>query len=553
MAAAPQGQGQGLAGLTASRYGATPAVKFSGAADKSIVKPEDVPAAVAKLRKAFNADKTLPYEYRISQLKALLRVCEEEGEELRQALFKDLHKSALESNLTEIDLVAHEIHYAINHLHEWMQPTSVNLTALNQPGTGHIYYDPLGVALVMGAWNYPVQLTLAPMVGAIAAGNCVAVKPASYAPNVSHALGKALAKHMDPDTCVVFEGDRHVTDALLKQRFDHIFFTGSGYVGRIVAKAAAEFLTPVVLELGGKSPCIVDKSASLEMAAERLMWGSFLNSGQTCIRPDHCLVHADVADKFIALCKQKLTQFYSSDPQKTEWFGRVINDNAMDRLAALVDASKAQIVHGGRYDKKDKFLEPTLVDYGTNLDAFDAAPAMQDEIFGPILPIGRFTDLERDVIQRVRRLPTGKPLALYLFADDKQVQEEVLRRTSSGGVCVNDCLMHLVSPETPFGGVGNSGMGSYHGLKSFQTFSHSKSTVKKYSALDAAPIIKDVLAVRFPPYTAQKQSLLKILGNPAADAVGEFFQKPMVQRVLMALFGAWLFRRLGLSVTMAKY
>jgi len=380
------------------------------------------------------------------------------------------------------------------------------------------------------------------------AGNCVAIKPASYAPSQSHALAKLVGKYLDKDAVTVFEGDRHVTDAMLKLRFDMIFFTGSGYVGRIIAKAAAEHLTPVVLELGGKSPCIVDKSADLDVAASRLVWGAFLNSGQTCIRPDHVLVHADVADAFIAKCKAKIAEFYSADPQKTEFFGRIINAAAVERLAGLVEASKGKIAHGGRVDKADKYVEPTLIDYGADLAAFDAAPTMQDEIFGPLLPIGRWRDLEQDVIQRVRRLPTGKPLALYLFASDKRVIEAVKLRTTSGGCAINDALVHIIEPTIGFGGVGQSGMGSYHGKRSFEAFSHERAIVEKSNAVDGLPVLAQVLAVRFPPYTPLKMAVVRSLTNPNVARLLKFLESRAFQRVVLLVLGASLAKMLGFRV-----
>lgn len=532
-----------------SRYGTAPAIKFTAPLQNGVVTDAaQVAPEFARLRKVFDSDRTLSEEWRQGQLRALVRMMEEGRGELHAALKADLGKSPFESDVTEIDLVLQEARHAQAHLSEWMVPHAASISPLNQPGKGETVSDPLGVVLIMGAWNYPVQLTLAPVVGAIAAGNCVVIKPGSYAPHTSHAIAKLVVAYLDRDAVLVCEGDRTMNDALLKQKFNMMFFTGSGFVGRMVARAAAENLCPVVLELGGKSPCVVDKSADLDVASDRLVWGTFLNSGQTCIRPDHCLVHADVADEFIEACKRKVIKFYGAEPQKTEWFGRIINDKAYDRLAQLVVDSKAKIVHGGRCDKSAKFIEPTLFDFGTDLNAFDQSTLMGDEIFGPLLPIARFRDLEQDVVQRVRRLPTGKPLALYVFATEPRVIDELTRRTTSGGMCVNDTLMHVANHDLPFGGVGESGQRSYHGHRSFQVFSHEKAVLTKWTQIDALPIVKDVLRVRFPPYTPAKQTVVRLLGNPSVLSFMEALERPAVQRVML-LLALWLgFRRLGLRI-----
>jgi aldehyde dehydrogenase (NAD+) len=375
------------------------------------------------------------------------------------------------------------------------------------------------------------------------------IKPASYAPETSHALARLISRYLDPDCFVVCEGNRDVTDALLRERFDFIFYTGSGYVGKLVAKAAAETLTPVILELGGKSPFIVSKCADLDLAAQRLMWGTFLNSGQTCIRPDHCLVHESVADKFLSLCKEKLVEMFSSDVQNSENFGRVINVAAFDRLKAIIDASRDKIYVGGKTDREDKFVDPTILDYGTDVDAFNNCAAMQDEIFGPILPVFRFKDFERDVIQRIRDLPTGKPLALYLFAEDSKLVDTVTRRTTSGGLCINDALMHIANADLPFGGVGASGMGAYHGFRSMKAFSHEKAVLTKYSFLDQNPALKWALAARYPPFTDTRKFLATVVTNPQLAALKEQLEHPTVLRVLLLALVVLVGRRMGFRLT----
>jgi len=538
-----------IVGLEQSRYGNKIATKLVGAAEKSITDPARVPDEVARLRLVFNTDKTRSREWRLEQLNALHRLMEEGRVELQQAMYKDLHKSAHEANLTELDFTISEITHAVRHLDSWMAPHAAPISLLNMPGTGATVYDPLGVVLIMGAWNYPVLLTLAPLVGAIAAGNCAVIKPGSYAPETSHAMARLLSRYMDPDCFVVCEGNRDVTDALLKQRFDAIFYTGSGFVGKIVAKAAAEHLTPVILELGGKSPCIVSKDADLDLAAQRLIWGTFLNSGQTCIRPDHCLVHESVADKFLSLCKEKLVEMFSADPQKSENFGRIINESAWERLNEILQKSRSNIYVGGRSDKSDKYIEPTIVDYGTDGAAFDNCAAMQDEIFGPILPVLRFRDFEQDVIKRIRNLPTGKPLAMYLFSEDQKLVDSVTRRLTSGGLCINDTLMHIANADLPFGGVGASGMGSYHGERSVKCFSHEKAVLTKYSALDQNPLLKWALAARYPPWDSTRKALATVVTNPALAGIKEHLESPLGTRVLLFVLAVLIGRRLGFRIT----
>ena len=308
----------------------------------------------------------------------------------------------------------------------------------------------MGVVLIMGAWNYPLQLSLLPIVGAIAAGNCVVLKPGSYAVACSNIMTKMVNKYMDPECVICLEGNRQITTALLNERFDKIMFTGSGFVGKIVARAAAEHLTPCVLELGGKSPCIVDKNVDLEHAAERLIWGSFMNSGQTCIRPDFLMVHEAVADAFFRELKKAVVKMYGAEVHKTEWFGRCINDVAYERLAKLMDESKEFLIHGGQKNADDKYIEPSIYDFGTDMNAFTESSLMQDEIFGPLLPSVRYSDLE-EVIDFVKSLPTGKPLALYAFSKDPKFVKAIKSRTTSGGLCINDTMMHVGTHFLPFG------------------------------------------------------------------------------------------------------
>jgi len=451
---------------------------------------------------------------------------------------------------TELGLVEAEIHTALSNLDRWMKPQYTGTSALNWPAGSSVQPDPLGVVLIMGAWNYPMQLTFAPLVGAIAGGNCVMIKPGAYAPVCSHTISRLVQKYLDPDCFRVAEGDRLVTSALLEQRFDKICFTGSGFVGKLVLAAAAKHLTPCMLELGGKSPAIVDRSADLDHAAGRLVWGTFVNSGQTCVRPDFCLVHDAVADKFLQLLKTKLLAFYGRDAQLTEWFGRCINPAAAKRLAGLIDSCKAHVYHGGRVDLADRYIEPTILDYGRDLRAFSASEAMQDEIFGPILPCARYTDLE-DVLRLIKELPTGKPLALYAFTRDDRVTHAIRTRTTSGALGINDCLMHLANHDLPFGGVGASGMGAYHGRRSFLAFSHEKAVLQKYAAVDQLPGLKQLLDARFPPYTPTKKAIIQLFSLPAVEAAVNIHRHPAFNPLLLCVVAWYVAAAVGIRVSVS--
>lgn len=497
--------------MTTSRYGDKAATVFTGA-ESCAIPIDDIPKAVQEMRSVFNTDKTLSREWRLGQLNAFLKLIREGCSELQEAMKLDLHKGAFECIGTEIGQAEGEILEAIEHLDGWMQQKETNTSALNWPAKSCTQHDPLGVVLVMGAWNYPVNLTFAPIVGAIAGGNCILVRPGSYAVATSHAICRLIHKYMDRECIRVTEGDRHLTTKILAEKWDMIFYTGSEHVGKLVADAAAKHLTPVILELGGKSPAIVDKTAHLSHAAHRIAWGTFTNSGQTCVRPDFCMVHADVADEFFKELKIAVREFYTEDAKKTEFYGRIINNKAHERLSDLLDKTKDKLVFGGACDAEQKYIEPSVYDFGSDLAAFRAHPIMQDETFGPLLPCVRYTNLE-DVISTVRTLPTGKPLALYCYSRDKSVIDAISRRTTSGGLVINDSLMHLANSELPFGGVGNSGMGAYHGHYSFKAFTHEKAVLQKYPAIDELPIMKQLLAARFPPYTGLKEFLVKVFSN----------------------------------------
>lgn len=458
---------------------------------------------VAGLRAQFNADVTKSKKWRLDQLRALDKMLIEGKDELSAGMKSDLNTAPFSAYMQEIAMCQQEIYDTIQSLDEWMADEVVPTNLFNAPAESIIKKDPLGVALVLGAWNYNVLLSLQPLIGAIAAGNCAILKPGSYAKGSSSAMTRLIAKYLDVTCIKCVEGNRNVTSALLEQKFDMIFFTGSPYVGKIVAQSAAKNLTPCVLELGGKSPTIITDTASIKVAADRCCWGKFMNAGQTCAAPDYFLVHEDVADKFVNECKKTITAFYDGNPKTSEWFARLINDDAFKRISKVLDDAKGKIVHGGQSDASQKFIEPTVIDFGTDLAAFEKSEAMADELFGPIMPIYRYRNLD-DAIKFIRQRP--KPLALYVFTEKKAIAEKVLSNTSSGAAVVNDTVVHVSNPDLPFGGVGDSGLGTYHGKKTFDAFSHLKSVLKRVTFIDPP--------ARYPPYTKGKQFLIGMFFVP---------------------------------------
>lgn len=485
---------------------------------------EDVPDAVDALRQAFSSGVTQPLEWRLEQLRSLLHLLREGRDELCAALMEDLHKSRPEAMMAELSLCEEECLEAMTELHRWVRPKRTATSGLNWPAKSYTVRQPLGVVLVLGAWNYPVNLTLAPLVGAIAGGNCALIKPGSYALATSHAIARLVHKYMDTNCIKVAEGDPSVTTAILEEKFDMVFYTGSSYVGKIVAMAAAKNLTPCILELGGKSPTIVDKSAHLKHAADRIAWATFMNAGQTCVRPDFCLVHEDIADEFLQRLGDSVHVFFSSDPKSSVNFGRVINSKAMERLTTLIQAGRQYIFLGGKTVAEDRYVEPTIFNFGDDITAFRKHPLMQDELFGPLFPVVRYRRLE-DALTLIGTLP-GKPLACYCYARDEEVIDAVEKRTLSGGMCINDSNMHLLNSELPFGGVGESGMGSYHGERSFHAFTHEKAVLRKYPAIDELPILSTLLAARFPPYTPFKARVVSLFGSSFVKKLVNIFDLP---------------------------
>ncbi len=449
---------------------------------------------VANLHTTFKSRKTRPYKWRIDQLKSLKAMTIEKEEAIFAALRADLRKSNFESFIAETGECVNEINHALKHLKNWMKPEIVSTPIDNQPGKSKIIYEPLGVVLIMAPWNYPFMLIVSPLIGAIAAGNCVLIKPSELTPNTSSLLAEIIPEYMDSDAIRVIQGGADVASNLLEQRFDHIFFTGSPRVGKIVMAAAAKHLTPVTLELGGKSPCIVNSDADIRVAAKRIVWGKFVNAGQTCVAPDYVLAHESIIDDLTQHIKSVVADFYGNDPKTSPDYPRIVNQAHFERLIGLMDSG--EIVSGGHSDEADLYIEPTVLTK-VSTDSL----IMSEEIFGPILPVISVSGIE-DAIGFVNSRP--KPLALYLFTKDKEVQNNVISETSSGGVCINDVLMHMVVPDLPFGGVGQSGVGAYHGRNSFITFSHARAVLIKSTFGD--------LPLRYPPYTLSKFKWLRRFG-----------------------------------------
>ncbi len=425
----------------------------------------------SKQQAYFRSGATLALPFRKQMLRKLSDAMHQYEKPLAEALWTDLHKSYEEAYLTELSIVYGEIRNHLKHMRRWARPERKCSPLAIMPATSKIVKQPLGNTLIIAPWNYPVQLLLNPLVGAISAGCTAFLKPSPYVPHVSAVLTEMIRATFPEEYIAIVEGNRQVNQMLLAERWDLIFFTGSPSLGKMVMEAASKHLTPVVLELGGKSPCIIDKSADLKVAAKRVAWGKALNAGQTCIAPDYLMIHEDVKDKFLKLLVKEWKHLLTKDPQKAKHFVRIVSDKALERLISYMD--NGTIYHGGKYDKETRYLSPTIL---TNVS--EDAPVMQEEIFGPIFPVLIFKEIDEVITFVTDR---EKPLALYYFGTNG---EYVLRHTSSGGACVNDVIMHIVNHDVPFGGVGNSGMGSYHGKESFMTFSHRRSVVSTPTFVD---------------------------------------------------------------------
>lgn len=433
----------------------------------------------------FATGATRSVAYRAAALRRLRDSIHGHLPQLYQALWTDLHKSEPEAYLTEISIVLQEIDTQLRHLRSWSRPQRIPTPLFLWPSRSRILCEPYGTVLIIAPWNYPFQLILAPLVGALAAGNCAVLKPSPYTPNVCATIRQIIESAFLPEYVALVEGHRDVNEALLAQRWDYIFFTGSPDMGRSVMQAAAAHLTPITLELGGKSPCIVDSSANADLAARRIVWGKFLNAGQTCVAPDHLFVHQNLKAPLLERIKHWINAFYGPEPIQSPHYGRIVSDRAFQRLAAYLD--HGTILTGGQSDPGQRYIAPTIIDLGTPEQATQA-PVMQDEIFGPILPVIEYVHLD-DIISHINS--REKPLALYYFGSPK-TGREVLSRTSSGGACINDVVLHLGNHRLPFGGVGGSGMGKYHGRDSFLTFSNRRSVLLSPRNFD--------LPLKYPPY-----------------------------------------------------
>ncbi|NEU72074.1 aldehyde dehydrogenase [Hassallia byssoidea VB512170] len=452
-----------------------------------------IPDIIRKQRDFFQTGETKSIDFRLAQLKTLKQAVIEHTQLILEALQADLKKPEFEAYATEV-LVYKEIDSAIKDIKNWTQPKKAPVSLDFFPASARIYPEPLGVVLIISPWNYPLQLIISPLVGAIAAGNCAILKPSELAPHTSRVLTEIISKSFDPAYITVLEGGVETSQQLLAEKFDHIFFTGGTAVGKIVMEAAAKHLTPVTLELGGKSPCIVDDDINLEQTARRITWGKFLNAGQTCIAPDYLLVDKKIKDNLLAGIQKCLKEFYGDNPATSPDYARIINQKHFDRLVNLLKDGK--IIVGGESNSSESYIAPTVIDKVSSADA-----VMQEEIFGPILPVIEYTDIG-EAIALINSRP--KPLALYLFSQNKNLQKQVCQQTSSGGVCINHTIIQFGVSSLPFGGVGESGIGSYHGKASFDTFSHYKSVLHK-------PFLLDVKWL-YPPYKGKLSLLKRILG-----------------------------------------
>ncbi|HHT0592072.1 TPA: aldehyde dehydrogenase [Legionella anisa] len=453
----------------------------------------NIHTVVEEQRKFAAAGQAKNIDFRKQQLQKLKTIVKQNEQFLYEALYADIKKSKFETYLTELAMIYHELDQAIKSVHKWAKPKAKRTELVLQPGRSFILPEPYGTTLIIGAWNYPYQLTLSPLIAAMAAGNTSIIKPSELPQNTSSAMAKIINQNFDPAYLYVAEGGPEVTQELLGFRFDKLFFTGSSAVGKIVAKAAAEHLTPVTLELGGKSPCLVFSDADLKISAQRIVWGKFLNAGQTCIAPDYLLVEESIYQPLLEELKNQINEVIGSNPLMSESYVRIINQKHVQRLKKLIDPQK--LFTGGQVIETENYIEPTILK-----DVSFADEIMKEEIFGPILPVIPFTDLH-SVLQEIKRRP--RPLSLYIFGKNSTVQKQILHEVSFGGGCINDVIMHICNSHLPFGGVGESGMGSYHGEAGFKTFSHFKSILKRNFWFE--------LPIKYRPYSQWKQKIIKAL------------------------------------------
>lgn len=448
-----------------------------------------------RLRATFRSGVTRPEQFRRTQLNKLMSMVTENQEQIIQALHKDLGKPKFEAALSEVDMVINELHYAITNFSSWMQPEYVSKNLATKFDDCSVRREPLGVVLIIAPWNYPFQLIVIPLIGAIAAGNCVIVKPSEVSAATDSLIAELLPKYLSQDFCAVVSGGAEETQALLKNRFDHIFYTGSQTVARYILQAAAVHLTPVTLELGGKTPCFIYGQVDAEAAAHRLVWAKYFNAGQSCVAPDYVLCTTATRDALLPAIRVVLEKFYGKEPQKSPDVSRIVSARHWTRLMDLLGKTSGKVVVGGESNEEDKYIAPTVV-----VDVAEDDALMAEEIFGPILPILTVESLEKAMeITNSKE----KPLALYVFSDESSVIKTVLENVSSGGFCSNDGIVHMTLPGLPFGGVGASGFGSYHGRWGFETFSHRRACMLRGWALER------LNALRYPPYTDEKLGWLR--------------------------------------------
>ena len=454
---------------------------------------KDIETLVKNCSAFFETNITKDYNFRLKQLKKLETILCKNEKEILNALYSDLHKTNFEGYFSELGIVKEELKFTLRHLKKWIKPVRVPTPLAHFKSTSRILYEPFGTVLIMSPWNYPVNLTLAPLVGAIAAGNCAVVKPSNYSPATSAVLDKLISGNFPAEYISVITGGREENASLLEQRFDYIFFTGGTTVGKLVMQAAAKYVTPITLELGGKSPCIVEESADLKIAARRIVFGKYLNAGQTCVAPDYLLLQNSVKDKFIEELRSAVKEAFPTETYTEMHLPHIVNEKHFDRLMNLMEGEK--IILGGTGDGRRRFIEPTILG-GITFDS----KIMQEEIFGPILPVLTFDSIDYAIKEIKKR---ERPLALYLFTKNKNIEKKVLSEISFGGGCINDTIVHLATNHLPFGGVGFSGMGKYHGMESFKVFSNAKSILKKAYFPD--------ISVRYHPYSESKLKLIRSL------------------------------------------
>ncbi|KAG0215253.1 Aldehyde dehydrogenase [Mortierella sp. GBA30] len=487
----------------------------------------EISQAVETSRQTFKSGYTRPLKFRRHQLEQLWRLLDDNSEQISEALYKDLHKHKSECVLGELVPSKEEINDALEHLEEWSKDVKVTPSLVNRVGVTCVKRrEPKGSALIIAPWNYPIFLTVGPLVGAIAAGCTAVIKPSEVAPHTAKLITDLFPRYLDSRAYIVINGAAHETTKLLEHKWDHIFYTGNGTVAKIIMKAAAQHLTSLTLELGGKSPAIIDENANMTVAAKRIAFGKTFNCGQTCVAPDYVLVTAKAEAKFVAALKQAFSELYGSNPQTSTDYARIVNNRHFHRLTKVLNENQSgEIVIGGQTDENDLYIAPTVI---ANVDRDDKL--MEDEIFGPLLPMIRVADVD-DAIEYINS--KDDPLALYVFSSNKKLVNKVMDSTRSGGILVNDTLMHVTEGSLPFGGIGPSGMGSYHGIQSFLSFTHERSTMVK----DLNPVSEAVMAVRYAPYTESKAKLARFVLESVPRFKKNFVLKHLKWIVIAVIFG----------------